>query len=137
MANKRVGRKRASPPCWTLPFFAAIFVFKVYFLTADPAEEEPWYGEDNSTDHSVSRVGRNDTQAREFMGLDEDLLVLLRSGPSMDEGSTAKSTAAMVCGAVSIFCCLMILLAYGDIEKVKGLSIRSFNNNLKCDTVEL
>ena len=120
MANKRGGRRKASPPCWTLPFFIAIQI-AVYFLIDHPAEaeEEPWY-EDNSTDLSVSRVGHNDTQARKFFGLDEDLLGMLRSGTTMDDGSEAKSIAAMVCGAVSIFFCLMILLAYGDIDKVKG-----------------
>ena len=118
MANKRVGRKKPSPPCWTLPFFAAIFVFKVFFWTADPAEEEPWYGEDNSTDLSVSRVGQqNDSQARELFGLDEDLLSMLRSGTDI-KGSEWKATAAIICGGLSISFCILILIAYGDLDKV-------------------
>ena len=138
MANKRGGRRKPSPPCWTLPFFAVIFVVKVFFLTDDPAEDEPWYG-DNSTDLSVSRVGQqNDSQARELFGLDEDLLVLLRSGTDMKgsewtdmKGSEWKSVAAIICGALSISFCFLILCAYGDIDKVKGYRIRSFYKNLK------
>ena len=55
MAQKRAGRKRGSPPCWTLPFFAAIAIYKIFFSFNDPAEEEPW-PEYNATDLvSVSR----------------------------------------------------------------------------------
>ena len=118
MANKRGGRRKPSPPCWTLPFFAVIFVVKVFFLTDDPAEEEPWYG-DNSTDLSVSRVGQNDTQAREFFGLDGDLLDMLRSGTDI-KGSEWKSTVAIVFGALSIAFCFLILCAYGDLDQVNG-----------------
>ena len=116
MANRKVGRKRASPPCWTLPFFGAIFIFKVYFLTDDPPEDESWYGE-NSTDLSVSRVANNDTQVMELFSLDEDLLVLMRSEDG--EGANGKSIAAIVLGSVTFFLCLMILLAYGDMDKVR------------------
>ena len=119
MANKRGGRRKPSPPCWTLPFFAVIFVVKVFFLTDDPAEEEPWYG-DNSTDLSVSRVGQqNDSQARELFGLDEDLLGMLRSGTDI-KGSEWKAVAAIICGALSISFCFLILCAYGDLDKVNG-----------------
>ena len=115
MANRKVGRKRASPPCWTLPFFGAIFIFKVYFSTDDPPEDESWYGE-NSTDLSVSRVANNETQVIELFSPDEDLLVLMRSVDG--KGATEKSIAAIVLGSWTFFLCLMILMAYGDMDKV-------------------
>ena len=116
MANRKVGRKRASPPCWTLPFFGAIFVFKVYFLTDDPPEDEPWYAGDNSTDLSVSRVASNDTQVMELFSPDEDLLDMMRS---VDGEGATKSLAALVLGSWTFFLCLMILMAYGDMDKVR------------------
>ena len=124
MANRKVGgRKRGSLPCWTLPFLGAVFVFEVFFSTDDPPEDEPWYEGDNSTDLSVSRVANNDTQVMELFSPDEDLLVMMRS---MDgEGANGKSIAAIVLGSVTFFLCLMILMAYGDMDKVR-LQLQKF-----------
>ena len=117
MAQKRVGRKRASPPCWTLPFFAAIFVYKVYFWTEDPEEEELWPA-DNSTDiFSVSRVGDNDTRVMEFIGLDVEFLNMIRAGHHEDKNKEV-SIGAMAVGGLSIVFCFLILSAYGDLDKV-------------------
>ena len=119
MANRKVGgRKRGSLPCWLI-FLGGLcgrFVFKLFFSTDDPPEDESWYGE-NSTDLSVSRVANNDTQVMELFSLDEDLLVMMRSEDG--EGANGKSIAAIVLGSVSFFLCLMILLAYGDMDKVR------------------
>ena len=98
-------------------------MFKVYFLTDDPPEDEPWHEGDNSTDLSVSRVANNDTQVMELFSPDEDLLVMMRS---MDgEGANGKSIAAIVLGSVTFFLCLMILMAYGDMDKVR-LQLQKF-----------
>ena len=97
-------------------------MFKVYFLTDDPPEDEPWHEGDNSTDLSVSRVANNDTQVMELFSPDEDLLVLL----SVDgKGASDKSIAAIVLGSVTFFLCLMILMAYGDMDKVR-LQLQKF-----------
>ena len=91
-------------------------VFRVYFLTGDPPEDESWYGE-NSTDLSVSRVASNDTQVMELFSPDEDLLIMMRSVNG--KGANGKSIAAIVLGSVTFFLCLMILMAYGDMDKVR------------------
>ena len=125
MANRKVGgRKRGSLPCWLI-FLGGLcgrFVFKLFFSTDDPPEDESWYGE-NSTDLSVSRVANNDTQVMELFSLDEDLLVLMRSEDG--EGANGKSIAAIVLGSVTFFLCLMILMAYGDMDKVR-LKLQKF-----------
>ena len=122
MANRKVGgRKRGSLPCWTLPFLGAVFVFEAFFSTDDPPEDEPWYGE-NSTDLSVSRVASNDTQVMELFSPDENLLDLM----SVDgKRATDKSIAAVVLGSMTFFLCLMILMAYGDMDKVR-LQLQKF-----------
>ena len=117
MANRKVGgRKRGSLPCWTLPFLGAVFVFEAFFSTDDPPEDEPWYGE-NSTDLSVSRVASNDTQVMKLFSPDEDLLDLMMSVDG--KGAKGQSIAALVLGGLTYFFCLLILLAYGDMDKVR------------------
>ena len=91
-------------------------MFKVYFLTDDPPEDEPWYAGDNSTDLSVSRVASNDTQVMELFSPDEDLLDMMRS---VDGEGATKSIVALVLGSWTFFLCLMILMAYGDMDKVR------------------
>ena len=66
----------------------------------------------------LCRVNSNDTQVEEFIGLDEELLGLMRTGSSMDEELRGLSIAAIVLGAVSSFFCFLILCAYGDYDKV-------------------
>ena len=125
MANRKVGgRKRGSLPCWLI-FLGGLcgrFVFKLFFSTDDPPEDESWYGE-NSTDLSVSRVANNETQVIELFSPDEDLLVLMRSVDG--KGATEKSIAAIVLGSWTFFLCLMILMAYGDMDKVR-LQLQKF-----------
>ena len=125
MANRKVGgRKRGSLPCWLI-FLGGLcgrFVFKLFFSTDDPPEDESWYGE-NSTDLSVSRGANNDSQVMELFSLDEDLLVMMRSEDG--EGANGKSIAAIVLGSVTFFLCLMILMAYGDMDKVR-LQLQKF-----------
>ena len=68
MAQKRVGRKRGSPPCWTLPFFAAIAIFKIFFYTSDdPAEEELWPGNNTTDLLSVSRHNSDLRDSHEYI----------------------------------------------------------------------
>ena len=67
----------------------------------------------------LCRVGGNDSQVvEEFIGLDEELLGLMRIGTSMDEEYKGLSIAAIVLGAVSTFFCILIRCAYGDYDKV-------------------
>ena len=66
----------------------------------------------------MCRVNSNETQVEELIGLDEELLDLMRIGASMDEEFRGLSIAAIVLGAVSSFFCFLILCAYGDFDKV-------------------